>query len=288
MNDLFATTSDPQAWEFRHPLFRRGEPHLLASIKRKSARPAHAEAGSATSPTDDPGERIAGWMRPDRPYATAASPPRDSQGARVFGYNLQTGETVLPRNPIDSQHRPTSRGRWDLAGHQPSASVSSRSTDTPLTRYHPDPSRPILGTQRYGAHSDPSFFPATERSAADPTRQLAALEDQVRKLTAVLNGERVDNARSHLNATSYMLQMLDWIGGQAGEWTCRTEFPETHKRAAPGPSEVRAMRDSLQRQSMDQRQHYEALMASDALASLAGSGMTLRDDQSRQGRLRHG
>jgi hypothetical protein len=37
------------------------------------------------------------------------------------------------------------------------------------------------------------------------------LEDQIRRMTATLNEERVDNARNHLHSTSYMLQLLDWV-----------------------------------------------------------------------------
>lgn len=54
--------------------------------------------------------------------------------------------------------------------------------------------------------------------------------------------------------------------------------------SAPSSGEVRTLRDSLQRQSMDLRQHYETFMATDALATLAGSGMSLREPQSRPGR----
>lgn len=154
-------------------------------------------------------------MRPEKSYGPPSSPPREPHG-RVFGYNLNTGETVLP-NTID-RHRPTSRGRWDLPNHQTTASVSSRSTDTPLLRFHPDPSRPPLPQQRYGSYPDSAFYPQHDRPAPpDAQPHVAILEDQVRRLTATLNEERADNARSHLNTTSYMLQMLDWISGQTRE-----------------------------------------------------------------------
>jgi hypothetical protein len=42
---------------------------------------------------------------------------------------------------------------------------------------------------------------------------------------------------------------------------------------------LRALRDTLNRQTYDLQQHYEALMASDALASLAGSGAPPREDR---------
>ncbi|ORY26717.1 HSF-type DNA-binding-domain-containing protein, partial [Naematelia encephala] len=105
VNDLQATTSDPQAWEFRHPLFRRGEPHLLASIKRKSTRP-NASDTTHSPPEDDGKGGIAGWMS-DAPFVS--SPPhererenererdRERVRAEVYGMNMQTGEMVTAR-----------------------------------------------------------------------------------------------------------------------------------------------------------------------------------------------
>jgi hypothetical protein len=198
VNDLFATSSDPQAWEFRHHLFRRGEPQLLAQIKRKSARPNQPESsGMATSPTEDPNERIAGWMRPDKSYGVP-SPPKDQ---RVFGYNLQTGETVLPRGG----ERPTSRGFWD--------SRHPGSSDPSYSRLHPNAARPS-GSDRYGVpspYSDPSYYPQAPGNPLEVSHRVSALEEHIRRLTATLNEERVDNARNHLHSTSSMLQMLNWV-----------------------------------------------------------------------------
>lgn len=193
---MFATSSDPQAWEFRHHLFRRGEPQLLAQIKRKSARPNQAESsGMATSPTEDPNDRIAGWMRPDKPYSVP-SPPKDQ---RVFGYNLQIGETVLPRGG----ERPTSRGFWD-------ARQTGSSHDPSYSRLHPNAARP--STDRYGMpspYAEPSYY--SPGPGLEVSHRVSALEEHIRRLTASLNEERVDNARNHLHSTSSMLQMLNWV-----------------------------------------------------------------------------
>jgi hypothetical protein len=51
----------------------------------------------------------------------------------------------------------------------------------------------------------------------DSSSRLAMLEDHIRRLTSTLNEERVDNARNHLHATSYMLQLLDWVGRPNGK-----------------------------------------------------------------------
>lgn len=209
MNDLFATSTDPQAWEFRHHLFRRGEPQLLAQIKRKSARPNQAESsGIATSPTDDPNERIAGWMRPDKPFSVP-SPPKE----RVFGYNMQTGETVLPRS--GDGLRPTSRGYWDSRQHGPP--TASHGMDASYSRLHPT-SRPA---ERYGMPSQYADvpYPSAPGGSIETSHRVAALEEHIQRLTATLNEERVDNARNHLQATSSMLQMLNWVSRSHGQST---------------------------------------------------------------------
>lgn len=230
VNDLFATSSDPQAWEFRHHLFRRGEPQLLAQIKRKSARPNQAESsGMATSPTDDPNERIAGWMRPDKPYSVP-SPPKDASG-RVFGYNLQTGETVLPRGG----ERPTSRGFWDSRHHGPPG--SSHAGEPSYSRLHPNATRQP-GSDRYGLpspYADPAYYSPAAGTPVEVSHRVAALEEHIRRLTASLNEERVDNARNHLHSTSSMLQMLNWVS-------------HTHRKSSSFPlSLLLSIRADLQR-----------------------------------------
>lgn len=49
VNDMFhaSPTTDVQAWEFRHPDFRRGEPWLLPRIRRKGGKPSRG----STDPT---------------------------------------------------------------------------------------------------------------------------------------------------------------------------------------------------------------------------------------------
>ena len=89
-------------------MFRRGEPQLLASIKRKTTRPSNADGGSLASPTEeyDQNRAMAGWMRDTGGSSISGggyrhSPPRDPKPMsgppphgrpKVFGYNAQTGE----------------------------------------------------------------------------------------------------------------------------------------------------------------------------------------------------
>jgi hypothetical protein len=108
------------AWEFRHPLFRQGESHLLASIKRKTTRPSHADGGaSALSPSDelsDPSRPVAGWITEETATSPLSIPPRPlpslapSAAARpeVFGYNMKTGETIASR-PYEISSRSSSK-----------------------------------------------------------------------------------------------------------------------------------------------------------------------------------
>lgn len=168
----------------------------------------------ATSPTEEANDRIAGWMRPDKPFA-AGSPPRDTRG--VFGYNLQTGETVLPRG-LEGGRPSSSRGHWDTR-HQGPGLVPRH--ENQASRYHQDPSRATGPGQRYGLPSpftDAPFYPPPPATGSmDVSNRIAMLEDQIRRLTSTLNEERVDNARNHLHSTSYMLQLLDWVSRSNGE-----------------------------------------------------------------------
>ena len=240
VNDLFATTTDPGAWEFRHPLFRRGEPQLLASIKRKTTRPSNADGGALASPTEeyDQNRAMAGWMRESGGPNMGGggyrnSPPRDKpmggpppQGRpKVYGYNAQTGETITPRHPGEGP-RPTSRGhQWDgPPGH------SSRMTMPPpppgiehgaQQRYHPEASRPSLSS-RFAplGYPDSPYHPQPHHSPTEAlSTQVATLEDRVQRLAEVLNGERLDNIRSNLDFTSYLLQLIGWLDDKQCKYT---------------------------------------------------------------------
>nr|ODO00462.1 hypothetical protein L204_02456 [Cryptococcus depauperatus CBS 7855] len=250
VNDIYSTTTDPQAWEFRHSLFRRGEPLLLPSIKRKSSRPTH-DGLSLTSPTEDPpdmSKAVAGWMRD--PYRTVSSP--HSQQSSFYPYN------DLGARKDD---RPPSRGgMWE---RQPR--MLPPSDTPPPVRFHPDPSRPPLPAQRY----HPMGYPESPIYGQSPMMdsllaQVAMLEERVQRLQEVLNNDRVEHVRSSLDFTSYLLQMVGWAAGE---------------RHSP---EIRALQDTLSRQNADMRQKYEAFMASDALATMASGGGRERDSLSRE------
>jgi hypothetical protein len=234
VNDLFATTTDPLAWEFRHNLFRRGEPHLLASIKRKSARPTQSDLPPSGSPPDDDEYLIrgsAGWMRDpgsqaSRSSVRAVSPYRDSSGRPlVYGHNALTGDTVVARTREDD--RQGGRGYWDRHP-QPtggiSASPRSSHVEPHQTRYHPDPGRASSSTARYVRDYPPENVyqsPSTSSSAvAALSNQLVFLEDRVIRLTEVLNTERLEGTRNTLEMVSYLLQLLGWIGSAQGMRTC--------------------------------------------------------------------
>jgi hypothetical protein len=171
VNDLYAT-SDPLAWEFRHPLFRQGESHLLASIKRKTTRATPAEA---LSPTDEmvDARPVAGWMRDDGFSGGPSSPPRSLTAAppvprsEVFGYNMMTGETIQSR-PYDPAYRglqpaPTNRGPGgkfasDLASFNEVRSSSGHPPQHPAAQDRPSRAQ----SQRY--HQVPDFPPASAHS----------------------------------------------------------------------------------------------------------------------------
>ncbi|WWC71923.1 uncharacterized protein I206_105882 [Kwoniella pini CBS 10737] len=279
VNDIYTTTIDPQAWEFRHSLFRRGEPHLLASIKRKSSRPSANDGGQPISPTEDVTELVkpvAGWMR-DMPGQSGpltsqpnvlrlASPP---QGQRSI---------VYPYSGPNEDSRPTTTGGlWE--SRQPSSHgngpppLSSNRMPPPLQdqtnlrdqshipRFHPDSARPPLSGQRFlptgGFPDSPYYSQRGEPPSVEALYcQITALEDKLQKMTEVLNHDRIEHVRYNLDFTSYLLQMSGWASGDK-----------------PSP-EMKALQDTLNRQNADMKQRYEDLMASDALTIMASGGGT--------------
>lgn len=205
---MYATSTDPQAWEFRHPLFRRGELHLLASIRRKTTRPTHSEA-LATSPGEDyDGPRaMPGWM-PDAGSTSTSmsfrrSPPKDRYRPDVYGYNMQTGETVTAKMPDE-----TRRGYWDSSGSK-SLSQTARTGET---RYHPDSACPPITSRRSNpspSHPDPPASVSPEAMA----QEIATLQDRVHRLTSALNTERVENSRNSRALASYLLTIVACMRG---------------------------------------------------------------------------
>lgn len=159
-------------------------------------------------------------MKADHAYRMA-SPPREYAG-RVYGYNIQTGETVLPRTSTQQAVRPTSQGQtWDSArgGQRNERGPEGQGQGT---RFYPDMSRQPLSAPRHGvsAYPDSPYFSQPPQTSHIETlsNQVASLEDRVARLTSVLNDERVDTVRAHLETTAYMVQMLSWIGGHDGEF----------------------------------------------------------------------
>ena len=215
-------------------MFRRGEPQLLASIKRKTTRPSNADGGSLASPTEeyDQNRAMAGWMRDTGGSNVSGggyrhSPPRDPKPMsgppphgrpKVFGYNAQTGETITPRQSVDGG-RPTSRGhQWDgpvgqggrMSMPPPPPGMESGGQQ----RYHQEGGRPSLSS-RFAppGYPDSPYYPQPHHSPVDSlSTQVATLEDRVQRLADVLNGERLDNIRSNLDFMSYLLQLTGWIG----------------------------------------------------------------------------
>ncbi|OCF38148.1 hypothetical protein I316_00372 [Kwoniella heveanensis BCC8398] len=270
VNDIYSTSTDPQAWEFRHSLFRRGEPHLLASIKRKSSRPSTHDGAQPISPTEEPPDApkpVAGWMREGGPAAfRLTSPP---PGPRViFPYQNQNHNQ-------NEGPRPASRGGlWESRQPGPPHSAQQQQRMLPpdtqppqpqsqQPRFHPDPTRPPLSAQRFlpPAYPDGALCPPPSQvvSGDSLAGQVTVLEEKVQKLTEILNNDRVEHVRSNLDFTSYLLQMVGWAAGDQ-------------------PSlEMKALQDTLNRVNGDMRQKYEALMASDALAIMASGAMNGRD-----------
>ncbi|OWT37336.1 hypothetical protein C362_04346 [Cryptococcus neoformans Bt1] len=268
VNDIYSTSTDPQAWEFRHSLFRRGETHLLPSIKRKSSRPSAPDGSNAfASPTDElppstsnPAKSVAGWMKDvlQVPYRLPSPPHIDGQPQRSATYPYSDGFATRK----DDGRSPTCGIAWDSL---PAVQRMPPPPDNQIPmRYHPDPNRPALTAQRPyhpGYSESPLYGPTHSPSAETLLNQMSALEDKVQKLTDMLNNDRIEHVRNNLDFTSYLLQMVGWAAGD------QHDSPE-----------LRALQDTLSRQNADMRHKYEAFMASDALAIMASGGRRERSD----------
>ena len=211
-NDLYASTADPGAWEFRHPLFRRGEPLLLASIKRKTTPQSAQDGPQAASPTEDFETRtVAGWMR--EPPQHAISPPKEtsmSSRPRVYGYNIQTGESITPGRP-DDRPNPSRGSGWGSSIPQPSGRMPP---PVNAMRFHPESSRPFSSSYRQQppVYGESGLYPQPQLSPVDPlSGRLTALEDLVQRLVESLHNERVERVRSRIDYNSHLMQLTKWI-----------------------------------------------------------------------------
>ncbi|GMK54737.1 hypothetical protein CspeluHIS016_0113230 [Cutaneotrichosporon spelunceum] len=185
VSDLYSTANaDPQAWEFRHPLFRRGEPHLLASIKRKSNRQNqdNAPPSSAIHPTTSPNEDES---KPIMWNSTVHAVPRYSPPSRDYPSTSRS---------FYGQPRPPSR---EFDNTPPTHAASNA---IPHGRqYHSETSV---------TRSDATFHQAnSSRLGTNDSlgNQLSTLQDTVNRLHHALNTERAENARNNMELTTIVL-----------------------------------------------------------------------------------
>lgn len=152
----------------------------------------------------------------DPPAPSRPSPPRDASGRpiAVYGYNVQTGEMVMPR--VREEDRPSTGEVWERPPPPASAASSSKNSGSfdsqSQIKSHPDPNRPTLSGTRHAVLPESPFYPqqAHPSPVAALSDQVAMLEDRVQRLTELLNAERIDHTRGSLDLTSYLMQVLDW------------------------------------------------------------------------------
>ena len=194
----------------------------------KTTTHSASEAGGAASSF--------GSTPSSRPGLPAPIPVRQPSAQGVYGYNIQTGETIPARASADA---PRSRGwAWDGAQIHPIQNVrafhsapqetTTRGPNTApstTTRFHAEPTRPPPA-QDAGRYLDSPYYPqpSSHVSAVELlSDQVASLEDRLSKVLDILNRERIDNVRDRLDFTSYLLQLTDWIG--AGRSKCHPLDP---------------------------------------------------------------
>jgi hypothetical protein len=147
VNDMYYTNS--QTLEFRHSLFRRGEPQSLPQIKRKSIRHAASHYGHRRYiSSDESNEGLIAGMAIDRGYRPLSSFGQSS--GRVYGHVTQTRETSITRASSKEGESSTLRANlWnrdrDLDHPHDQGRSYHQYSDRPReTCFHPDLTRPRL------------------------------------------------------------------------------------------------------------------------------------------------
>jgi hypothetical protein len=235
VSDLYSTANaDPQAWEFRHPLFRRGEPHLLASIKRKSNRANQDSVphASGTQPTTSPNEDEAKplvWNSSTHAVPRYSPPSRDYPSTSRSYYG---------------QPRPPSR---EFDNNPPSIGTSS-AVPPHNRQYHSESS--ITRSDAGFHHANSSRLPANDTLSST----VSTLQDTVNRLHHALTTERADNARNNTELTNILLEQTRMLLECDGQ--------------------MRLPREALQRQYdelLARRDGLDRLNVSEALSSMASS-----------------
>lgn len=256
VSDLYSTAnSDPQAWEFRHPLFRRGEPNLLARIKRKSTRPSNTEGNNApiTSPNDDEVRAAGGWTTREGPHTGPSttpqvryvSPPRDYQTARQYSAFVHPPPAATPYEGSSS-----SRVHFGGAGAPPTSSSGPASYPRDVREAAPSVE------PAYFARSPPSRQPSVESLS----RQVAALQDTINRLHSSFRDERLQNSRTSVEFTNHLIHMAEWFA-ESGRGK------ELLKGILSNRIDIRGFQDVLHRQASLYRHRYDQLRATEPSAS---------------------
>ena len=186
-------------WEFCHPLFRRGEPHLLASMKRKSTRPTGQEDEHFASSIEEQAtpSAKAGWMHDASPGPLRAhSQPKDNRVSRRQIYEEETQRHA----PTGSTH--DSAGAAFIGRPPPLDPINKRSRPDPIA---------TLPSARTDLRHSPYGSQASQLSGAEALSfRVSVLEDQIQQLADLLHNERIDHLRSSLDLTSYLSRMNEW------------------------------------------------------------------------------
>ncbi|KAL7418375.1 Flocculation suppression protein [Cryptotrichosporon argae] len=252
--DVLSTGSggDPPPWEFRHPLFQRGAPQMLARIKRKSTR--HSQPGDfAISPTDEGPRPMAGWMqdmpstsaRPLSGYMTAGSPPRDYPAnpgfyeARAFPRPYEPNTTRILHPP---PHTASSTGMSFEQYQQPS--VAAYPPLQPRINALEDTVGVIRAQNASLAHQVGVL--------GDNLRHVSEELDRERQRSAAARDtERIERQRMALDTTARIRRSLEYFQLRAGS-----------------EEAVNRMRDELRQQEAQLRASLDDLQASDTLVAM--------------------
>jgi hypothetical protein len=204
VSDLYSTAnSDPQAWEFRHPQFRRDEPELFAQIKRKPARANQTDPQVMASPGDDRERPVSGWGLPQHQNYRYASPP----SAQHSYYQAAQAHPPPPRPMSSDYDQPVSRS--PPRPYVPPPTVVNRPSTHAGYPIHDNRERTYFSQSQPPPPPSRHHSSTAEMTLSALSAQIHSLQSSVDTLTSTLNRERFDRLCSNLEVNNYILRLVE-------------------------------------------------------------------------------
>ena len=135
----FTGKSEQHSWEFKHPFFKKGQPNLLADIRRSSGGGEEAAEQSAPADTEVEGLKRHVAQLTDQVAALTKS-VQDMQGI-IAQYQLQSAPVspLAPTSPLPAESAPED---WDIGDDELLMTFLEDLNDGPLAALPVSPDMP--------------------------------------------------------------------------------------------------------------------------------------------------